>query len=53
MFFMHGGAGYTRFIQNIGTALADGVFFPTALSLRETELHEDSYPELATWVMQS
>lgn len=27
MFFMHGGAGYTRFIQNIGTAFT-GVFFP-------------------------
>lgn len=27
MFFMHGGAGYTRFIQNIGTAFTDGVFF--------------------------
>lgn len=26
MFFMHGGAGYTRFIQNIGTAFTDGVF---------------------------
>lgn len=24
---MHGGAGYTRFIQNIGTAFTDGVFF--------------------------